>query len=199
MRTTPVVGKYKTGYTFGVPTSYSSFHLGYDYGQPKGSPVIASESGQIVYVGTGTQGGRTIHLLGASRALLRYLHLDTWKVKKGDQVLAGDVIGTVGSTGSLSTGPHLHFDVWTTGKIDLKNRKGLVDPIKWLKENDMVTKENANGFLHILDKQESHGKDSQALADALNSGNQALADAIGSKYLQTQEIISVNGVRYKRI
>lgn len=168
----PIKGKYTYGYLFGVPTFYSSFHLGVDYVCPTGTPVIAPESGVIQYVGVGQQGGRTIHLLGASGALTRYLHLDTWKVKKGDKVSAGQTIGTVGSTGSLSTGPHLHFDVWTTGKIDLKGRKGLVDPLIWLNNDEMVTTDNLNGFLSGITGLAQH-PNLKEMATALNSGDQA--------------------------
>lgn len=153
MRTPPVKGKYTFGYLFGVPTSYSDFHLGIDYVQPKGKPVYAVEDGKIVYSGVGTQGGKTLHLKGKSGALTRYLHLDTFSVLQGSTVLLGQQIGTIGTTGSLSTGPHLHFDVWTTGKIDLKTRKGLVDPLIWLKEgDDMVTIDNTRAIVYRIYK-----------------------------------------------
>jgi murein DD-endopeptidase MepM/ murein hydrolase activator NlpD len=46
----------------------------------------------------------------------RYGHLDQYKVKVGQRVSRGDVIGTIGSTG-YSTGPHLHYEVWRNGKV----------------------------------------------------------------------------------
>lgn len=138
-RLLPIQGEFRWGYLYGVPTFYSNFHLGVDFVCPKGTPVIAPEAGEIVFVGNGKEGGKTIHLLGVSGTLTRYLHLNAILVVKGEKILPGKRIGTVGNTGALSKGDHLHFDCWITGKLDLTYRKGLVNPIEWLTEEDDMT------------------------------------------------------------
>ena len=53
-----------------------------------------------------------------------YWHQKALNVEVGQEVVRGDVIGYVGNTG-LSTGPHLHWEIWVNGV--------QVDPIEWLK------------------------------------------------------------------
>lgn len=86
----------------------SSFHRGYDYAAPVGTPLLAIESGTVE---TWTDGGcgNGIKLKAKERSFI-YCHLHEHKVSNGQEVKAGDVIGTVGNTGD-STGPHLHIGV----------------------------------------------------------------------------------------
>jgi len=89
-------------------------HIGVDLKALVGEPVRASSDGQVVDAVeeyTVNEGrGRYITIQHQDGFATRYTHLQSLKVKAGDQVHAGDVIGTVGSTGR-STGPHLHFEL----------------------------------------------------------------------------------------
>jgi murein DD-endopeptidase MepM/ murein hydrolase activator NlpD len=89
-------------------------HIGIDLAAIIGEPIKASADGQVIeaveeYV---VNEGRGIYLTIQHQDGFRsnYSHLQSIKVKKGDQVHAGDVIAAVGSTGR-STGPHLHFEL----------------------------------------------------------------------------------------
>lgn len=118
---------YKRGYTFGVPTSYSNFHLGLDVICPIGTKLYAWDDCEVVKVLKGPQGGNTIWVK-ADGMLFRFLHLN--KPGVVGKFREGDVIGETGNTG-LSTGPHVHIDISKNGKLELNNRKNFIDPEKY--------------------------------------------------------------------
>jgi len=92
------------------------FHRGVDLGLPPGSPVNAVTSGRVVFAGRQGAYGNTVLIVGPSGDSVRYAHLDEIRVKEGDVVGRGDVVGTVGTTGR-STGPHLHLEMKTAGRL----------------------------------------------------------------------------------
>jgi murein DD-endopeptidase MepM/ murein hydrolase activator NlpD len=98
-------------------------HTGIDLAAPTGTPVRAAAGGGAT-VGY-DPGGAGLYVAvtvgGHIRAL--YCHLSTAVVVNGERVVAGQMIGRVGSTG-LSTGAHLHFEVQVDGRA--------VDPVSWL-------------------------------------------------------------------
>lgn len=110
---------------------YNSYHDGIDWGTPGGSPIIAPADGVVVFKGLlQVRGNATIidHGWGIYTSYWHQCTIDvpggcTSTVEVGQKVKAGEVIGQVGSTG-LSTGSHLHFNVWVGGVA--------VDPSQWL-------------------------------------------------------------------
>ncbi|HHY59992.1 MAG TPA: peptidoglycan DD-metalloendopeptidase family protein [Clostridia bacterium] len=90
-------------------------HTGIDIAAPAGAKVIAAESGQVMMAGYYGAYGNTVIINHGSGITTLYAHLSAITVKQGDEVLRGDQIGKVGSTG-LSTGPHLHFEVRENGE-----------------------------------------------------------------------------------
>jgi peptidoglycan LD-endopeptidase LytH len=89
-------------------------HLGIDIAAPRGASVVAAASGMIERVEETELGGRVIWIreLHSDRSHY-YAHLDTQLVAAGATVVAGQVIGTVGTTGNApETTPHLHFGVY---------------------------------------------------------------------------------------
>ena len=114
----------KRGYTFGVKTFYSDFHIGLDVLVPSWTKLYAPYDGNVV-TGIGKEGGNTIYLhVAGGEYLIRFLHLA--KFAKQGPVKAGDLIGYTGNTG-LSTGPHLHVDV-SKQQLRLYDRKNFIDP-----------------------------------------------------------------------
>jgi murein DD-endopeptidase MepM/ murein hydrolase activator NlpD len=89
---------------------WSSCHTGLDFAAPSGTPIRTVASGRVSKVGSaGAYGNRTI-ITTRNGTQFWYCHQTTIHVTKGQQLRAGEVIGTVGSTGN-TTGPHLHLEV----------------------------------------------------------------------------------------
>lgn len=87
------------------------FHEGIDISAPSGTPIKAVAYGKVSYAGWMTGYGNVIIIYHGSDVSTLYAHLSTIKVKNGQVVKQGDIIGNVGSTG-WSTGPHLHFGIY---------------------------------------------------------------------------------------
>ena len=90
------------------------WHSGIDLAAARGTPVMATLPGIVTVIVSAT--GYGLHVIidhGGGLSSL-YGHLDTVVVLSGDYVDAGQVIGTVGSTGN-ATGPHLHFEIRRDG------------------------------------------------------------------------------------
>jgi murein DD-endopeptidase MepM/ murein hydrolase activator NlpD len=90
-------------------------HRGIDFGAPHGSPIRAATDGIVNFAGRNRGNGNYIRLNHAGNIGSSYSHLSRIAVAPGARVLQGQVIGYVGSTG-LSTGPHLHFEVYKNGQ-----------------------------------------------------------------------------------
>lgn len=90
-------------------------HYGIDIGNGFGTPLVAIEAGQVIYAGTASGFGLLLEIRDACTGnILRYGHLQKFYVSQGQEVRKGQPVGEMGSTG-LSTGPHLHFEIWTNG------------------------------------------------------------------------------------
>jgi murein DD-endopeptidase MepM/ murein hydrolase activator NlpD len=91
-------------------TKEKTFHGGVDIAAPKGTSVIASAEGEIIFTGTNGGYGKLVVIKHAMGYETRYGHLDQILIKDGKKVKRGEKIGKVGSTGR-ATGDHLHFEV----------------------------------------------------------------------------------------
>ena len=109
----PVEGRLTTpyGYTRYINGVYSGSHTAIDLAAPQGTPVYATNDGVVALADDLYLTGLTIYIDHGMHLFSQYAHLSELKVKTGDRVKKGDVIGLVGSTG-FSTGPHLHFTFW---------------------------------------------------------------------------------------
>ncbi|MEM6445346.1 MAG: M23 family metallopeptidase [Cyanobacteria bacterium J06642_2] len=89
-----------------------AFHQGIDFGAAYGTPILAAYSGQVVVAGPSGGLGNAVMLAHSEGLRTRYGHMSRVIVQPGEWIYQGDVLGYVGSTGN-STGPHLHFEIWT--------------------------------------------------------------------------------------
>jgi len=100
-------------------TGQVRFHQGTDLAAPEGTPVVAAFSGRVEIAGWLGGYGLIVVISHGDTHETRYAHLSEVLVKPGQEIKQGNVIGLVGSTG-MSTGPHLHFEIWQ------KMQEGLV-------------------------------------------------------------------------
>lgn len=112
-------GRGYSGRGFGMKrdpfTGYLRFHAGLDISNKTGTPIYAAADGVVKYVGAGRDLGKLITLNHGYGYETRYGHLSKIKVKRGQKIRRGDLIGLMGSTG-YSTGSHLHYEVLINGK-----------------------------------------------------------------------------------
>lgn len=87
-----------------------SVHSGVDISAPAGDPVRAANTGRVVLARDLYFSGKTVILDHGLGLFTHYGHFSQIKVRRGELVRKGEVIGLVGSTGR-STGPHLHWGV----------------------------------------------------------------------------------------
>ncbi|MDR3236910.1 MAG: M23 family metallopeptidase [Spirochaetia bacterium] len=93
----------------------NEFHSGIDIACPIGSRVLASRDGTVIFTGNNGGYGKLVILSHEHGYCSFYGHLSGYKVKPGQKVSRGDVIGMSGNTGR-TTGPHLHFEVKKEGR-----------------------------------------------------------------------------------
>jgi murein DD-endopeptidase MepM/ murein hydrolase activator NlpD len=91
------------------------FHPGLDFKGKTGDPVKCTASGKVVFSGRAGGYGKCVRIRHTDNLETWYGHLSRITVKEGEQVIVGQLIGKVGSTGR-STGPHLHYEVRRNGK-----------------------------------------------------------------------------------
>jgi len=101
-------------------------HYGIDFSMPVGSVVRASASGIVIFADYTINDGYKIILSHSKGYITIYKHLSQILKKERDYVKQGDIIGLSGNTGKLTTGPHLHFEIWKY-QTPLDPQKILVD------------------------------------------------------------------------
>ncbi|AKF24233.1 peptidase M24 [Sulfurovum lithotrophicum] len=134
------------GSTFGMPLRHaritSSFsyrrwhpilhryrpHHGTDFGARRGTPLLAVNDGKVSFAGWKGGYGRVVQIRHAGGYESFYAHQSRIRVKRGQRVKKGQIIGYVGSSGR-STGPHLHFGLKKNGR--------WVDPMKYLRKRSI--------------------------------------------------------------
>lgn len=95
--------------------SATSLHYGIDYGVPTGSEVRACADGRVVLAETRITTGWSVVIEHLPGLYSLYYHMSELKVKEGDVVESGQLIGLSGATG-LATGPHLHWEMRLNGE-----------------------------------------------------------------------------------
>lgn len=97
-------------------TGERDYHQGLDISAEKGSPVYATADGTVAQASYQGAYGNLVVIDHGFGLETRYGHLSAFKVKPGDIVKRGDVVGLVGATGR-ATSPHLHYEVRVNGRL----------------------------------------------------------------------------------
>ncbi len=114
--TMPVAGRQTSGYgvRFHPILQMMRMHKGIDIGAPYGTPIHAAIDGIVAFAGRSAGYGNFVKLSHGSGLATGYGHMSRIAVNPGTRVAQGQIIGYVGSTG-MSTGPHLHYEMWRNG------------------------------------------------------------------------------------
>lgn len=110
-------------------------HRGTDFAAPYGTPIMTTASGTVVESARRGGNGNYVKVRHNSTYSTQYLHMKRRKVKVGDYVQQGDIIGWVGMTGNTS-GPHVCYRFWKNGRqVDpfrqkLPTAKPMADSLK---------------------------------------------------------------------
>ena len=91
-------------------------HFGVDVVTIPDAVIKAAADGTVVFSDWNINGGYVIGIQHSKNIISVYKHNATVLCNEGDMVKAGDAIAIMGSSGSTSTGPHLHFELWSNGK-----------------------------------------------------------------------------------
>ncbi|HTH27678.1 MAG TPA: M23 family metallopeptidase [Sphingobium sp.] len=112
----PVAGRLTSGFgmRFHPLLRYSRMHQGVDFGAPTGTPIYAVTTGVVAYAGRHGGHGNYVRINHGGGLATGYAHMSRIAAYPGERVRQGQIIGYVGSTG-LSTGPHLHYEVYRNG------------------------------------------------------------------------------------
>lgn len=91
-------------------------HFGIDIIGPEHSPIKAVLPGSVIQSDWSMENGHTIAIQHADNLVSVYKHNSALLRKLGAQVKAGEAIAIIGNTGTLTQGPHLHFELWYQGR-----------------------------------------------------------------------------------
>jgi murein DD-endopeptidase MepM/ murein hydrolase activator NlpD len=114
-------------FTSGFGGRWGAFHWGIDLANSIGTPIVAAADGVVVESGPASGFGLWVRLQHADGTITVYGHINRSLVHEGEKVQAGEEIAEMGNRGN-STGPHLHFEVWSpSGK--------KINPLIWLRQH----------------------------------------------------------------
>ncbi len=91
-------------------------HFGIDIVSNLNEPILNILDGTVIMAGWTLEAGYVIQVQHSNDIISIYKHNGQLLKKMGDRVKAGEAIAIIGNTGELTTGPHLHFEIWHNGK-----------------------------------------------------------------------------------
>ena len=106
---TPVTGTVSQGYDPSIE------HYAVDIVVPRNTPVKAAAEGNVIFAGWTTETGYVVIIDHPYNIISVYKHNASLNVRQGHSVEPGQVIAIAGNSGSMTTGPHLHFELWSDG------------------------------------------------------------------------------------
>jgi len=115
-------------------------HFGIDIVNQVSTPIFSIADGLVVFSDFSKDFGNFLIIDHQNGYLSHYYHNEDLFFNKGDKVLAGDIIAKMGNTG-MSSGPHLHFEIWKDGTPI--NPNTFFDDFK-LKSDKLTTNEDSN-------------------------------------------------------
>lgn len=119
-------------------------HRGTDYAAPTGTPVVAAGKGRVIKSTYDKFNGHHVFIQHGDRYVTKYLHFSKRKVKNGEIVKQGQVIGLLGSTG-MSSGPHLHYEFLVDGVH--RNPRTVTLP-----KAEPIDKNEKNAFMQLTEQ-----------------------------------------------
>ncbi len=102
-------------------------HYGVDILAPKNTPIKSILDGIVIQSDWTLETGKTLAIQHSNNVISFYKHNSALLKKVGETVNAGEAVAIIGNTGTLSSGPHLHFELWYNGKV--------VDPAEYISFN----------------------------------------------------------------
>lgn len=90
-------------------------HFGIDIVAPRNEGIKAAQDGTIIFSGWTVETGYVIAIQHPGNVISVYKHNSVLLKKQGNIVHAGETIAIIGESGELSTGPHLHLEIWMNG------------------------------------------------------------------------------------
>ncbi|GAA4310073.1 M23 family metallopeptidase [Pontixanthobacter gangjinensis] len=113
--------------TISDPYSIEDKHYAVDVVTARNSPIKSVADGRVIFAEWTAETGYVIIIEHSYGLLSAYKHNASLTKTQGDMVRAGEVIATAGNTGELTTGPHVHFELWNEGNP--------VDPTEYIDFN----------------------------------------------------------------
>lgn len=101
-----------------------NLHYGVDIMAPSNTPILAALDGMVITSDWTLETGYTLGILHSQNIVTFYKHNSANLKKTGERVKAGEAIAIIGNSGTLTTGPHLHFELWLGDKA--------VDPAEYI-------------------------------------------------------------------
>ena len=101
--------------TISDPYSIEDKHYAVDVVTARNSPIKSVADGRVIFAEWTAETGYVIIIEHSYGLLSAYKHNASLTKSQGDMVRAGEVIATAGNTGELTTGPHVHFELWNEG------------------------------------------------------------------------------------
>ena len=110
----------------GISSEFSLLdkHYGIDITLPENSPIYSISDGRVIFSEWTAETGYVIIIKHLNGLISSYKHNSSLSKTQGEIVRTGEVIGYSGNTGQLTSGPHLHFELWFEGEP--------VDPLNFI-------------------------------------------------------------------
>lgn len=99
-------------------------HMGLDFVVKSGTPIYSAASGYVIFSDYTVKNGYMVIISHSENYISVYKHCSSLIKKEREKILQGELIALSGNSGEITTGPHLHFEIWQNGKP--------VDPEKFL-------------------------------------------------------------------
>lgn len=91
-------------------------HMGVDFVVKTGTPVYATANGFVIFADYTVKDGYMMIISHPGNYISVYKHCSSLLKKERENVVQGEIIGLSGNTGDITSGPHLHFEIWNSGK-----------------------------------------------------------------------------------